>query len=88
MGWARPYHVGSSNLTKFINEKSKFYFTHSYAVQCQNSDNPVLRLKYGGFDFVAGFEKNNIYGVQFHPEKSHRHGMQLLRGFFDIELKC
>lgn len=83
MGWARPYLTNAGSLSQFIDENSKFYFTHSYGVQCQDSEDVLMRLDYGGCDFVASFEKNNIHGVQFHPEKSHRHGMNILRGFFD-----
>lgn len=61
----------------------RFYFAHSYYVHCNNSDDIWLTCNYG-IEFVAAFVHGNIYGVQFHPEKSHVFGMQLLRNFAEL----
>ena len=60
----------------------RFYFVHSYYIQCAEPQDVLLRGRYG-IDFHAGFQHGNIFGVQFHPEKSHKFGMQLLRNFAD-----
>ena len=62
-----------------------FYLTNHhinqiYAVQCNNVEDILTTTNYG-YEFVSGFEKNNIIGFQFHPEKSHKFGMQLFKNF-------
>lgn len=59
---------------------ARFYFVHSYHVVCDNPAHIVATAKYG-IEFTAAVRYHNIYGVQFHPEKSHRFGMQILRNF-------
>jgi glutamine amidotransferase len=59
---------------------ARFYFAHSFHVQPANEKDTLITSLYG-YDFTAGIEKDNILGVQFHPEKSHRFGMQLLKNF-------
>ena len=58
----------------------KFYFAHSFYVKTKSFENVVATTNYG-IEFVSVVEKNNIIGVQFHPEKSHRYGMELLKNF-------
>ena len=58
----------------------KFYFAHSYYIKMESLENVVATTSYG-IEFVSVIEKNNIMGVQFHPEKSHRFGMELLKNF-------
>lgn len=60
----------------------RFYFVHSYHVVCNNS-NDVLSTTNYGFDFHSSFANRNIFGVQFHPEKSHKFGMLLLKNFIE-----
>lgn len=62
--------------------ESRFYFVHSYRVRCHNSADPIAVTDYGG-DFVAAFQRDNLFGVQFHPEKSHRFGMGVMRRFVE-----
>ena len=81
MGWAE---VTSSNLEKpaFNSDLSdaRFYFVHSYYMDPVRSDDIMLRAYYG-IEFAAAVNCQNIFGVQFHPEKSHRFGKQLLANF-------
>ncbi len=84
MGWNYVSIKKESHLFADMPEKSRFYFVHSYyAVPLKPSD--ILTETVYGDNFVSGFEHRNIYGVQFHPEKSHRFGMQLLQNFVE---KC
>jgi len=60
----------------------RFYFAHSYHISGINSENIVTTSLYG-YEFVSSFVKDNIIGVQFHPEKSHKYGMALLKNFVE-----
>lgn len=66
-----------------IQEKQKFYFVHSYYVKCDNEQD-VLATCNHGFDFDCMLQKDNIFGAQFHPEKSHKFGMKLFEKFSKI----
>lgn len=83
MGWNVARAAKSSILLRGADGEQRFYFVHSYRVLCQNRADVLLTADYGG-TFDAGFERNNIMGVQFHPEKSHRFGMSLLRNFAEM----
>jgi imidazole glycerol-phosphate synthase subunit HisH len=61
-------------------EDNRFYFVHSYYVRCKREQDVVALANYGQ-PFVAGFQLDNIVGVQFHPEKSHKFGMALLEAY-------
>lgn len=63
------------------NRENRFYFVHSYYAVCSNPYDVLTTSNYGGIEFVSSFEKENIIGVQFHPEKSHKFGMQLIKNF-------
>lgn len=67
------------------NGERRFYFVHSYHVRC-NDEADVLATAYHGEDFSAAFSRDNLYGVQFHPEKSHRFGMEMMSRF--VALPC
>lgn len=58
----------------------RFYFVHSYHLVCEEENDAVAHTDYG-YRFVAGFEKDNVIGMQFHPEKSHKFGMKLLENY-------
>lgn len=60
----------------------RFYFVHSYAVHCDDPGDVLATTSYAG-EFVSAFERGNLLGVQFHPEKSHRFGMSFLKRFAD-----
>tara|TARA_B110000027_G_scaffold130011_1_gene152239 strand:- start:21 stop:626 length:606 start_codon:yes stop_codon:yes gene_type:complete len=66
-------------------EKEEFYFMHSFEVV--NYTNIISLTQYEGHKFVSSIQKDNIYGVQFHPEKSREAGIQLLKNFIDLDLK-
>ncbi|WP_343634409.1 imidazole glycerol phosphate synthase subunit HisH [Fluviicola sp.] len=81
LGW--EYVSGTnvqSRLLTGLDDETKFYFAHSYYVSCENRDEVILEANYI-HPFDASVEKGNIAGVQFHPEKSHKYGMQLLTNF-------
>ncbi len=63
--------------------KPKFYFVHSYYVECNHRDNILLTTQHG-LRFTSGVNTKNIWGVQFHPEKSHNYGMKILSNFIEI----
>lgn len=58
----------------------RYYFVHSFHAVCDSEENVLMRCEYG-YSFAAAVKKGNIYGVQFHPEKSHKFGMALLENF-------
>ena len=64
-------------------EPERFYFVHSYFVQVDDRADAAASCQYGD-EFTAAFERDNLFGVQFHPEKSHRFGMGLLRRFATV----
>lgn len=81
MGWNHVKQSGAFNrLTQGTNEETRFYFVHSYYMEVAHSHDVLLTTHYG-IDFVAAVCVGNITGVQFHPEKSHRFGRQLLERF-------
>lgn len=82
MGWNDVVPNKQSKLFEGMPEDSRFYFVHSYYLQPKNEQDVLLKSNYG-FDFTCALEKDNIVGVQFHPEKSHKFGMQLLRNFVE-----
>lgn len=83
MGWNFIQPQNTSPLLEELNNNSKFYFVHSYYVQCKN-ENDVLATTLYGQHFDAIINHQNIFGAQFHPEKSHKYGMQLLTNFSKI----
>lgn len=83
MGWNVVQPHTSSPLTQKLPAESRFYFVHSYRVNVDDDRNSILKCAYG-VSFDAAVQHDNIFGAQFHPEKSHRFGMQLLRNFADL----
>jgi len=80
MGWnvAKPH--TPSPLTTEVDREQRYYFVHSYCVHVNVSTHSLMRTHYG-IEFDSAIGRDNIYGVQFHPEKSHRFGMQILKNF-------
>ncbi|HXG70777.1 MAG TPA: imidazole glycerol phosphate synthase subunit HisH [Gemmatimonadaceae bacterium] len=65
-------------------DEPRFYFVHSYFVECEVPTESMLRATYG-LEFDAGLWRENIFGVQFHPEKSHRFGLKLFQNFAALQ---
>ncbi len=80
MGWVDIQPVKTSRLFTDMHEEPRFYFVHSYHLQPQNTSDILVNANYG-YPYAAGVERDNIIGVQFHPEKSHKFGMKLLSNF-------
>jgi imidazole glycerol-phosphate synthase subunit HisH len=83
MGWNSVEFDASSSLFAGWQDDARFYFVHSYHVVCNSKDIITSECFYGS-KFVASIQKNNIYGTQFHPEKSHKYGMKILRNFLGL----
>jgi glutamine amidotransferase len=80
MGWREVKLNKQSRLFNEMFEEPRFYFVHSYYPVLDNAADVLVTADYG-YSFVAGMEHENIIGVQFHPEKSHKFGMKLLENF-------
>jgi len=80
MMWNYVKVVSDSKLLLNLDLDARFYFAHSYFLKCNNPDIVVALTAYGN-EFVSVIEQENILGVQFHPEKSHKYGMKLLSNF-------
>ena len=83
MGWNNITPKKENPLLAGFSNSSYFYFLHSYYFEAYDDTNIVSTTKYGN-DFVSTINNKNIYGVQFHPEKSHQSGIQLLKNFFEL----
>ncbi len=83
MGWNTVKPNKTSALIANISDISRYYFVHSYFMHCKESQDILLTTHYD-FDFTSAVKKGNIYGVQFHPEKSHKYGMNILKNFADL----
>lgn len=82
MGWNEVSVKKENPLFKGLEEDSSFYFVHSYAVHLDEAAGVAATTNYG-IDFVSALGGGLVWGVQFHPEKSHKFGMRLLRNFID-----
>ena len=83
MGWnTLETFKPSSYILNGLMDDSRFYFVHSYFVSCENQSDILTKTNYGT-SFVSSFENENILGVQFHPEKSHKYGMLLFKNFIE-----
>jgi imidazole glycerol-phosphate synthase subunit HisH len=80
MGWNFVKIQRNNMLFDNIDESPRFYFVHSYHVVCHLPSDVIGITEYG-YPFVSIFQHENIIGTQFHPEKSHKFGMRLLKQF-------
>jgi imidazole glycerol-phosphate synthase subunit HisH len=80
MGWNTIFPKQPSILLEGIDLDVRFYFAHTYAVSCNDERSIVATTEYG-YEFASIIQKDNIYGAQFHPEKSHFHGLKLIDNF-------
>ncbi len=83
MGWNLIRRVKDSRLIAGLDEGSRFYFVHSYHYECVDAADRLLETHHG-YAFTSGVERGNVMGVQFHPEKSHRYGVQLIKNFVEL----
>ena len=83
MGWNTINSLKKSALMKNISFEDEFYFVHSFFME-PNDPNLVLNETIYIDKFCSGIEKENIFGVQYHPEKSHDAGQTLLKNFIAI----
>jgi imidazole glycerol-phosphate synthase subunit HisH len=83
MGWNRIQIKKVSALMKSVENLSEFYFAHSYHLKINDRADLLNETDYG-ISFPSAVERNNIFGVQYHPEKSHRTGVQVLKNFIDM----
>lgn len=88
IGWNHVRIKQKSVFWPEIPEDKRFYFVHSYYIKC-NNDKDVLGISEYGHEFVSVLQKENIFGTQFHPEKSHRDGFELVKHFAEMDyIKC
>lgn len=82
-GWNHVELKKGSSLFTDIDLKYGFYFVHAFHMQCNDPEDVLAMTEYS-YPFVSAIQKENIYGVQFHPEKSHDAGETLLRNFIQL----
>ncbi len=83
LGWNTVEFKKVSAMNIGVSTNPRYYFVHSYFVDCANQNDILCTTQYGQ-EFVSGFQHQNIFGLQFHPEKSHKFGMELLANFCKI----
>lgn len=84
MGWNTIEVKQHNLLLEGFDEPPRFYFVHSYHVKCSSQED-VLATSFYGIEFTAMVHHNNIIGTQFHPEKSHKFGLKILRNFAEMK---
>tara|TARA_Y100000768_G_C23835005_1_gene613252 strand:- start:161 stop:772 length:612 start_codon:yes stop_codon:yes gene_type:complete len=80
MGWNKIENKSSTLIRSNFSKEVRFYFVHSYFVKVSNNQDSSMKCNFG-LNFDAAIENDNIFGVQFHPEKSHKFGMEILKNF-------
>lgn len=83
MGWDYIKIQQHCNILKDLPANPRFYFVHSYHAVCQNEHESIATTDYGG-DFTSIIGRDNIFGVQFHPEKSHKFGKKIFENFMRL----
>lgn len=83
MGWNDVRVTCGHDLFKELEKEARFYFLHSYFFECSDPDCVIATASYG-IDFCCAVQSDNVYGVQFHPEKSHHFGTGLLKNFAEL----
>lgn len=83
MGWNYVFPTSSNSLLANLPEESRFYFVHSYFIESHRAEEVLLTSTYG-LTFASGLHRDNIYAVQFHPEKSHSFGLKLFQNYLNL----
>lgn len=83
MGWNYVNNVKDSIISKDLPQDSRFYFVHSYHMVTKHTNDILFKTNYG-YDFVSGLQHENKFACQFHPEKSHKYGIQMFKNFASI----
>jgi len=83
MGWNTIIPMRNDFMIKDYTDKSRFYFLHSYYYECEKEEHVLTKTEYG-INFTSAINKENIYGFQYHPEKSHQNGIILLKNFAEM----
>jgi len=83
MGWNDVQPVAESPLFAGLDAEARFYFLHSFFFECARKEDVLAVANYGS-DFGCAVHSDNIFGVQFHPEKSHHFGTRLLQNFAEL----
>jgi glutamine amidotransferase len=83
VGWNTVQIQKSNPLISENQEENRYYFVHSYYAACANESDILATTEYG-HRFPSAYSKKNVYGVQFHPEKSHRFGLSLIKQFLKV----
>jgi glutamine amidotransferase len=81
MGWNYIEPTSPAALLERLPPEPRFYFVHSYHLQCDDPADVMCWTTYG-YKFASGVHRGNLWGTQFHPEKSHKFGLALLKNFF------
>lgn len=83
MGWNDVVFLKKDPLIRNLPDISSFYFVHSFYMQADNSSD-VLAVASHGIEFHAALKMDNVYALQFHPEKSHKFGMTIMKNFWEL----
>jgi glutamine amidotransferase len=83
MGWSQVEMLKVSPLFKYAEVDARYYFVHSYYMQCADVAD-VVGVSAHGTTFTSAVQRGNVFGVQFHPEKSLRHGLAVMRAFAEF----
>ena len=83
MGWNDVKPLKHNDLFRGLSDDARFYFLHSYYVHCQRNEDVIAVTNYG-VEFACAVNHENVFGVQFHPEKSHQYGIKLLKNFSEL----
>jgi glutamine amidotransferase len=83
MGWNVAHTKRQTALSQSTDDEIRFYFIHSYHAEVTNKEHVLMTCNYG-YEFTCAIHKDNIWGVQFHPEKSHKFGMSLMKNFSEL----
>ncbi len=83
MGWNDILPAPGTRLFQGLDANPRFYFLHSFFFECDDRGDRIASTTYG-FEFSSAVQRENVYGVQFHPEKSHHYGAQLLKNFSEL----